>query len=234
MKSLARPVTNPSISDRYVGDDFSKEAQRRRAILGSNGLISFSGKASDFTRENESSLVASIQLTNSSNAKKRIVIFPGDLNSVEEIAAVAGISADAIAKDGVVIEDAEHHPVILCVAENLTYLQRFLKRNPTRVVEMQITADTKAQLAHKITFTTISPFDKLGAHSFRPNDYRKASDNDTLMSEIVCGDIQLDDQTVMDVELAANSGITISLFFGAMRNDSKTLSEQAAIALGKE
>ncbi len=226
-------VKKNNISDRYVGDDFSKEAQRRKAILGSNGLISFSGKASDFTRENESSLVASIQLTNKSNAKKRIVMFPGDLNSVEEIAAVAGISADAIAKDGVVIASGDT-AVVSCVAENLTYLQRFLKRNPTRVVEMQITADTKAQLAHKITFTTISPFDKLGAHSFRPNDYRKASDNDTLMSEIVCGDIQLDDQTVMDVELAANSGITISLFFGAMRNDSKTLSEQAAIALGKE
>lgn len=221
------------LSDRYVGDDFSKEAVRRKAILGSNGLISFSGKASDFTKENESSLVASIQLINDSAENKRIVLFPGDLNSVEEIMAVAGINADAIAKDGVVIKSGDT-TVVSCVAENLTYLQRFLKRNPTRVVEMQITAGTKAQLANKITFTTISPFDKLGAHSFRPNDYRKASDNDTMMSEIICGDIQLDDQTVMDVVLAAKSDITISLFFGAMRNDSKTLSEQAAIALGNE
>ncbi len=222
------------LSDRYVGDSLSVEAKRRKMIFGNDGLISFAGEGQNFTNENETNLVASVQLINHSASKKRIALFPGALNTVEEISSVAGVMADAIAKDGAVIEDAEHHAIVECISENLTYLQRFFNRNPSRIVEMQVTADTKAQLSHKITVTTISPFDKHGGCSFRPNDYRKASDNDTLMTTIPCNGIQLDDQTVMDVELAANSGISISFFIGAMRNDSKTLSEQAAIALGAE
>ena len=222
------------LSDNYAGMSVMQEQERRAAILGKGGLISFGGGGS-FDEEDKSGLVYTATLVNSSAAAKRIVLFNGALNSLDEIASVAGISADAIAVDGDVITTVEGETTTVLVsasAKDLTYLQRFLERNPTRVVEMQVTGHTKSQLAQKISVTKISPFQKLASTSFIPNQYRRASDSDTLMAQIDINTLQLDDQTVFDIVLAPNSGIDVTLFFGAMRNDAMTLSEQAKIALG--
>lgn len=226
-----------NLSSRYAGSSLANEEARKKAMLGNGGLVNFSG-AADFSHENETGLVFNIQLHNEFSGMKRIALFPGDLVSKDEISLVAGVTVDGIAKDGVVVEEttgsgeSEVTTRVTCSAEKLEYLQRFLRRNPTRIVEMQVNAESKPQLANKIAFTQLSPFDQLGTTSFRPNDYRKAADNDTLMAEIPCKDIQLDDQTLMTVELAPNSGISISMYFGAMRNDAKTLFDQAKVALG--
>lgn len=220
-----------NLSDRYAGMSLEAEKVKRTAALGSNGLIKFGGAESSFDEEDKTDQSYTVSLINSASVSKRVVLFPGDCVSLAEIAAVAGVTADAIAVDGNVIVSGDT-TLVECIAKNLAYMQRFLRRNPTRVVEMQITGGTKSQLAQPITISKISPYDKLGAKSFIPNQFRKASDSDTLMAKIDVNTLQLDDQTVFDVVLAANSSIDITFFLGASRNDAYTLSEQAKIALG--
>ncbi|NCC99976.1 MAG: hypothetical protein EOL95_09805 [Bacteroidia bacterium] len=218
------------LSNRYSGMSLTDEKTKRSIALGSNGLIKFGG-SEGFDEEDKTEQNYTVSLINHGNASKRIVLFPGELANTTEIAAIAGITADAIATNGNVIM-AGDVVVIECIAANLAFLQRFLKRNPTRVVEMQITGATKSQLSQPITVTKVSPYAKLGAKSMIPNQYRKASDSDTLMAKIDVTTLQLDDQTVLDVVVAPNSGIDITFFFGASRNDAYTLNEQAKIALG--
>ena len=225
-----RKVNN--LSDKYSGMSLSKEMEKRNAILGNNGLINFGGSTS-FDEEDKTNQVYTVSLTNSGTTSKRIVIFPGQAASLEEIKNVAGFVADAIAKNGTVIEDGEKNPVVTCIAQNLEYFQRFLCTNPTRVVEMQISVSDKKQLAQLITISKLSPYCTLGATSFTPNQYRKASDNDTLMAQVNITTLQFDDQSVFDVVVAPGCSIDITMYMGASRNDAYTLSEQAKIAFGE-
>lgn len=222
---------NRILSDNYSGMSLEQERQRRNAALGSSGLINFGG-ASSFDEEDRANQVYTISLTNKDATSKRIVLFPGQAVSVQEIKDLAGFVADAIAMDGNVMIGESEKVLVSCIAKNLAYFQRFLCTNPTRVIEMQISVSDKKQLAQAITVTKLSPYCVLGSTNFVPNQYRKSSDNDTLMAEIDVNTLQLDDQTVMDVVVAPGSSIDITFFFGASRNDAYTLREQAKIALG--
>lgn len=232
MKTLRPSANLRKVSDRYTGMTIEQERAKRAAILGNNGLINFGGSSS-FDEEDNTNQVYTVSVSNNDATSKRIVVFPGQLASVAEVQEVAGFVADAIAKDGVIISDAEGAELVSCNAKNLTYFQRFLSTNPTRVVEMQVSVSDKTQLSKAITVTKISPYCTLGSTSFIPNQYRKSSDNDTLMAQIDVTTLQIDDQTVFDVVVAPGATIDITFFFGASRNDAYTLNAQAKVALGE-
>ncbi len=166
-----------------------------------------------------------ITLNNLGEQSKRIVLFPGDLENVAEVAAVAGFTADAIAAHGTILLDADDDPQVTCVCENLSYAQRFLARNPTRIMEIQFSADNKAQFDNPITMTKISPVESLGSKRIRPSQFQKPGDSNITLVSVPFDGMQLDDQSVLDIVVGAGRSITLTFFFGASRNDAKTLAQ---------
>ncbi|NCC99476.1 MAG: hypothetical protein EOL95_07230 [Bacteroidia bacterium] len=195
-------------NNRYSGMSLTDEKIKRSIALIANSLINIIESADNDKTE----LIYTMLLINRGNTDKRIVLFPGELANTAEIAAITGITADAIATNGNVIMSG-NDVIVECFATNLAYLQHFLKCNPTRVVEMQIIVATKAQLLKPITITKVSPYAKLDEKVIIPNQYRKASDGDILIVKFSIEDLQVDYQTILDVVVSPNSSILISFKF---------------------
>ena len=197
------------VSDNYAGMTLRDEVKKRSR---KSGISNFSGET--FIDERNEGMNIQIKLENKSNVDKRIALFAGDLESVEEIASVVGITVDAIAKEGAVISESET-PKVICTAKNLAYLQRFIKRNPTRISKLQLTTD-----------------EKLGTQAFVPMTYKNPGDQSEKMVVIDFKHLQLDDQTVLDVVIAAGRTLYLSFFFGASNNAAYTLDAQARELIG--
>lgn len=222
---------NRILSDNYDGRPLSTESNIRKIVRGSDGLINFGG-ALGFDEENRITQKFTIALTNKADEEKRIVLFPGATASLKEIEEVAGFKADAIAVDGDVIINTDKQAEVTCVAKKLAYFQRFLCKNPTRVMKILLTTKQEDQFSRDMTSTKLSPYRRLESTSFNGDEYRSPSDSNTLMAKIDVDNLQLDDQTVLDIVLAPQASVNITFFMGASRNDAYTLSEQAKIALG--
>lgn len=218
------------ITDAYAGKTLTQEANERRR----KGLIGFDGATFIDERHNGMNVHISLK-NNSTTEEKRIALFAGDLLNVEEIQKVAGITVDAIAKEGAVIETTSGDTtttVVNCIAKNLAYLQRFVNRNPSRISKLQLTVDDPDQLNKAITITRISPFQGMGSQAFLPMTYKAPGDNSEKMVIIDFKHLQVDDQTVIDVVLGAGRSISLSIFFGAANNAAYTLNAQAVALLG--
>ena len=143
------------ITDTYAGKTLTQEAQDRRR----KGLAGFDGAT--FIDERNNGMNIHIALTNSGTEDKRIALFAGDLENVAEILKVAGLSVDAVAVEGAVITNTVGETtttVVSCIAKNLAYLQRYIKRNPSRISKIQLTTDDQSQFNKEITVTKICPF----------------------------------------------------------------------------
>lgn len=209
-----------------VGLDNEHSARRYRAGIGA-GLVKFNGN--DFTDEQASNLVFQIKLVNTDVADRRIVLHPGVLKTLADILKVAGVDADAIAVDGVVIADK----VSCATRGSLAFLQAFINQNPTRIVRLQITGSDEAQMGEAITLTKVNPITKLGSIQLIPDSFKKATDTNAKLVSIDLKHYQLDDQSVWDVNVLAGKTITINAYLGAIRNDAATLESLAIAALGE-
>lgn len=214
------------VSDNYAGMTLRDEVKKRSR---KSGISNFSGET--FIDERNEGMNIQIKLENKSDVDKRIALFAGDLESVEEIASVVGITVDAIAKEGAVISESET-PKVICTAKNLAYLQRFIKRNPTRISKLQLTTDDQGQFNNEITVSKVSPAQKLGTQAFVPMTYKNPGDQSEKMVVIDFKHLQLDDQTVLDVVIAAGRTLYLSFFFGASNNAAYTLDAQARELIG--
>ena len=218
------------LTDAYVGKTLREEAQERRKRGAFSG---FDGAT--FIDERNSGMNVHISLKNDGNEDKRIALFSGDLETAAEILKVAGISVDAVAVEGAVISTGEGESavtVVKCTAKNLAYLQRYIRRNPSRIAKIQLTADDQAQFNKEITVTKVCPFQGLGTQSFLPMTYKAPGDQSEKMVVIDFKHLQVDDQTVMDVVIGAGRTLYVSIFFGASNNGAYTLDAQARELLG--
>lgn len=217
------------ITDTYVGKTLTQEAQDRRR----KGLSGFDGGT--FIDERNNGMNMHIALTNAGTDDKRIALFAGDLENVQEILKVAGISVDAVAVEGSILTNTVGEvttTVVSCIAKNLAYLQRYIRRNPSRISKIQLTTDDQSQFNKEITVTKICPFQGMGSQSFLPMTYKAPGDNSEKMVVIDFKHLQVDDQTVMDVVVGAGRTLYLSIFFGASNNGAYTLDAQAHELLG--
>ena len=217
------------ITDTYAGKTLTQEAQDRRR----KGLAGFDGAT--FIDERNNGMNIHISLSNNGVEDKRIALFAGDLENVAEILKVAGISVDAIAAEGAVITKTDGETtttVVNCIAKNLAYLQRYIRRNPSRIGKIQLTTDDQSQFNKEITVTKVCPFQGLGTQSFLPMTYKAPGDQAEKMVVIDFKHLQVDDQTVMDVVIGAGRTLYVSIFFGASNNGAYTLDAQARELLG--
>jgi hypothetical protein len=199
-------------SNNYEGMSPEQEIALRRT----RDLQRFSGPLFDVSTFG---LTKSIGIVNSGASEKAIAIFTGSLTSIEEILEVAGVNVDAIAAEGTVGD-------ITVTGEALEYARRFFNRNPTRVIELQVSVSSQIQLSRKIrVFRGISPFGNPASVNIVPKEHQKSSDSNVNLVSIPIKELQIDDQSLWVVNVAAGQSIDITIFTGAGRNDAQLLSK---------
>jgi hypothetical protein len=204
-----------------AGISLSEEKKLRRLSRATGAALPV------FSEETRANQIFPIKLVNASQEDKLIVIHPGSLKNVTEIQKVLGITPAAIAKEGVVIVDA-----VSCstkVGSLMEYFQEFINRNPSRLFRIQVNSSSEEQLNEGLTFAGISPFKKREEQVLTPAAYKRESNQNTKLVTMTPKDIQLDDQTVMHVNLLAGATLSINLSIGATANQAAVLAKQAEI-----
>lgn len=221
------------LSNKFTGimlpqNNIQAEQARRSALRGMNGLVKFSGNTSSFADESKSQSVFQIKLVNSDDEDHVIALHPGLLTTPAAILAVAGVTVEAIATDGVIITDK----VTGSTKANtlIKFFQAFVNKNATRIIRMQVQASAEDQLSESIVITKINPTTRLGNQVITPADIKRSTDTNSKLVTIDLTEHQLDDQSVMHTNLLAGATLTINLFLGAARNDAALLESIAASA----
>ena len=163
-------------------------------------------------------LTKTISISNNGDTTKRIVVFPGGLRNVEEVAKVIGATVDAIAKEGKTGD-------VTVVCEGLGFAQRHFVRNPTRVTQIQVSVNKAEQLSQPIELYKANPLRKTGSANIIPKLHQSASNGIATMVVVPTRGHQIDDQTCWIVSVAANCIVDLTFFMGACRNDAYMLSK---------
>lgn len=219
-------MPRPNFTNRALGS-FAQEQEVRRASMVNRAI---GATVPNFDAESRANEVFKIKLTNSAVADKLIVLHPGALTTVTEIASVLGVTADAIAKDGVVIADA-----VSCATKqgtSLEFLQRYVNRNPTRIIKIQVEVSDETQLSEDLIFAKINPFAKAGEVPLNPAAIKKETNNQSKLVTLTPNNVQLDDQTVWYLNLLAGKTITLNLTMGVSSNAAAVLETQSRLVYG--
>ena len=212
-----------SISDRFNGATKSLRQMANRQASKASGE---SALAMIFDESMLNSSVR-IKLANSSDASKRIAVFPGALATTEAIARVTGLQVDAIAKEGTVIED------VTCVCPNLAFIQDEFAHNPQRISGIQLQTDNEAQFFEPIEVAEFNAVRNFGADEIKPSQYLDpANSNKTLVLINDLKHFQLDRNHIMVVTLAPGRSLDISLTLGARFSAGQLLQDAACALIG--
>lgn len=212
-----------SISDRFNGATKSLRQMANRQASKASGE---SALAMIFDESMLNSSVR-IKLANSSDASKRIAVFPGALATTEAIAKVTGLQVDAIAKEGTVIED------VTCVCPNLAFIQDEFAHNPQRISGIQLQTDNEAQFFEPIEVAEFNAVRNFGADEIKPSQYLDpANSNKTLVLINDLKHFQLDRNHIMVVTLAPGRSLDISLTLGARFSAGQLLQDAACALIG--
>ena len=180
-----------------------------------------------FSDETAATQVFPIKLVNSDTADKLICLHPGALATISEITTVLGVTVDAIAKEGVVITDK-----VSCstkTGSTLEYAQRFLNANPQRIIRLQMSASSEEQLNESLVIASISPFKREGQLELNFGALKRETNQNTKLVTINPKDVQIDDQTVIYINLLAGATLTLNMSMGVGANTAKVLKKQAEI-----
>ena len=220
----------PNLSDRAIGADSIAAEMRLRD---NNKIMRALGAAvPSFTDEARANQVFPIKITNTDTADHLVAIFAGDLDLISEITSILGITVDGIAKESADIITGK---VTCATAPGTTieYFQKFVKRNPTRIMQIKVKSNLEEQLDEPLVFSHINPFAKAGQQVLNPGAYAKETNQNNKLVTIPVRDIQLDDQTVLYVNILAGSTLQLSLTVGATSNAAAVLAKQAEVAYSK-
>lgn len=222
-------INKAKISDRAVGPVVPvsyKNVLRRRSRANGGEMPSLA----DLISEQQRGQTLELTLTNSSTTEsKNIAIFTGMLKTVAELAKYAGAQVDAIAQEGVVIAGAQtgDPAVVTCTSKTLDLAQRWIEKHPMRFckLHLQVNPDKcDAQFAKEIKFYGFALGKNAGDTSIRPQDYVRSDQYNRNIVDIDCS-AQLDDATIMTVEVAPGAEISISLTVIAEMNTSYALGD---------
>lgn len=168
-----------------------------------------------------------VTLKNNDSANHHIALFAGMLKTVDEIAAVAGVSVDAIASNGVVLGTSSDQKLV-CSCKNLEVIQRYIQEHPTRILSLQLSTDDESQWYLPITISKFDITRTLGSEEIMPSGYLKPSSPNAKL--VVIDDIkhfQVDDRTILDFVVGAGRQLQISIELGESIDSAVTLDESA-------
>ena len=219
-----------SISDRFTGKVTSLRARANNMARKASGE---SALAMIFDESMNNSSVR-IQLTNNYAVAKRIALFPGALDTVAKIAAITGMSVDAIAVEGTVLTDGgSPAKTVECVCPNLAFIQDEFSHSPQRISGIQLQTDNEAQFFEPIEVAEFNAVRNFGRDEIKPSSYLDpANSNKTLVLINDLKHFQLDRNHVMVVTLAPGRTLDISLTLGARLSLGQLLQDAAVSLIG--
>jgi hypothetical protein len=202
------------------------------SYLGVDTGLSFVGKKGDggkFVDEIGTNVSYGFSISNSNTSTKVIAINATDLATAANIAAYTGQTVDGILTDGTILTNVTGTPSNAKL--KLAYLQNFIAKNPTRVVEMIIQSDTAAQFDEQIQIGAFSPFRTLGINSFDLTNYidpRNLNDKKAIIPlALDAPEFQLDDQSILLIPVVAESTVKITFKIGLISNQADGLFTKA-------
>lgn len=216
-----------SISDRFNGAIGSLRAKAHKMASRATGE---SAMALIFDESMMNSSVR-VKLQNDCTTAKRIAVFPGGLTTIDQIAAVAGLQVDAIAREGEVMKDGDK--AVTCVCPNLAFIQDEFAHSPQRINGIQLQTDNESQFFEPIVVTEFNAVRNFGADELKPSQYLDpANSNKTLVLINDLKHFQLDRNHVMVVTLAPGRSLDISLTLGARFSADQLLQDAACALIG--
>ena len=216
-----------SISDRFNGAIGSLRAKAHKVASRATGE---SAMALIFDESMMNSSVR-VKLQNDCTTAKRIAVFPGGLTTIDQIAAVAGLQVDAIAKEGEVMKDGDK--AVTCVCPNLAFIQDEFAHCPQRINGIQLQTDNESQFFEPIVVTEFNATRNFGADELKPSQYLDpANSNKTLVLINDLKHFQLDRNHIMVVTLAPGRTLDISLTLGERLSLGQFLQNAACALIG--
>lgn len=212
-----------TVSDRFNGGkNLLQNAGREISKMTSEGMF---GLLLD-NEEDGSVIRVSIDCS-SATADKTICLFAGGLSTTEQLAAIAGVSADAIAAHGTASNVTINCP-------NLAYYQQEVAAVPTRIKSIMVEADNATQLSFPLQIAAFGLTAQYGQDRIVLTKYKSAKNSNSLMVNV--DDIawmQLDRYKALFLTVGAGRKVDISLEVGERFNPAGILESFAAMLLGK-
>ncbi len=222
----------------YVG------AEESNYVGDQDDTVSFSGGAKSFLTEHHSDLRFGFKLTNLMAATKVVAVAYGDFPTAATINTYTGETVDALLTDGTLAGSSS--AILTGVAANpkltIAHLQRFVKKNPTALVEIVLQANSDEAWKEKLTIIKANPFYPAETKYLDLNDYldqyQQQSKKITIPVQRVFPDFKMDDQAIIllpigGTDTVATTGVSIQVTFkiGAINNQAGALPKKRSKAL---
>lgn len=218
-----------NLSDRFNGSAISlrQKANRICKMSGDSvlGLIFDENLKNDTVR---------VQFKNNTSKTRRIALFPGCLDTPEKIKAIAGMTVDAIATEGVCFTDKDDNDkTVEVTCPNLDFIQDEMKNVPMRIAGLQLATDNEAQFFEPIEVGEFNMLRNFGSDAIKPSTYLDPSNsNKTLVLINDLKHFQLDRHHVLVVSLAPGRTLDMSMTLGAALNIGQLLDDAAHAIIG--
>jgi len=218
-----------------MNEDFNELANELNYVGDNDDSVQFHGGAKSFLTEHRSNLRFGFKVVNASIATKVIAIAFGDFPTTASINSYTGETVDALLADGVIVAG------VTVTAANaklkVDHLMRFVKRNPTGVVDITLQANSEEAWKEKITIIKANPFFPAETKYIDLSDfldqYQQQAKKITIPLHKIFPDFQLDDQAIIllpvggtDVVAVTGVSLQVTMSFGAVLNSAATLSKK--------
>lgn len=211
---MKRKIT---ISDRAIGPVV--RGSLKKHVARANGV----GTSAVSYTEDQKGQIIQFTLKNTSNEDKVFAVFPGMFDTVEDILRYAGLKVDAIAVEGA-LKDADGETIGSCSSKTLNLAKKWIAKHPMLFCMVKLQTDNEAQFSKEFGIATFKLAKQAGQESIRPLDHISPAQLNKTLCELSTN-IQLDDQTVFYMEVAAQRELQVSMqIFGEM-NDASALEE---------
>lgn len=193
-------------------------AKRRNKATGGESV-----SVVDFLSEDQRGQTIQFSITNTSNEDKTFAVFPGRLADIKSIYRYAGVDVDAVAVEGS-ISDADDAAIATCSSKTLNLAQGWVKDHPTRFCKIKLQTDNEAQFGKELGLATFALGKTTGTKTIRPIEFISPSQMIKTLCEIEVS-MQLDDATVMYVEIGAGRTLDVSLQIVTELNTANALND---------
>jgi hypothetical protein len=234
----------------YNGGESSYEGGNESSYEGGNNEVGYLGVGDDqvsfngdprksFLTEQHSSVKFGYKITNATSGTVVLALTPAFFESASAITAATGETCDGIITDGTIITNVT--ATALDSKHKIAPFLSFIKRNPTRAIEMIIQSNTDASYEETIIIKPVSPFRMLG-NAYLPLTNYLSPDQFNSKKVIVplhrdFPDFQFDDQNLVllpigGTNVVATTGVTLNITFkiGGVLNNAETLARKAGKA----
>lgn len=204
--------------------------------IGTSLELDFGGESS-FAGEQMTGNDFGFKITNSHPEDQEVALCPAFFSDVAALNEYGFSNVKGILKDGVIatIDDEGTDRNVIGTAldstKKIVSLLEFIKRNPTRIVSMNIRSSTDNQFEKSIRVGNVAPFQNLGDKTIQLTDYfdpNQYQSNKIIVNLLETGNaIDFNDQNVVILTIAGGSTCTINLKVGGILNHAKSLDVRA-------